>query len=153
MAAQTPSARPRRSPWNVAVTTASAAGESNAAPTPCSARPAMSMVPLPASPHISEAAVNSPSPARSVRRAPNASDSRPPSTIRPPKQSVYVVTTHVSDSRSSARSVPMVGNATCTTVMSTISMNCARHSRTSTPHPPARSLMGAVSRLIRTSLS
>ncbi|GAA2770437.1 hypothetical protein GCM10020219_044000 [Nonomuraea dietziae] len=88
IAAQTASALVRRSPWKAVVMVASAAGDSSAAPTPCSARPAMSVAPSGARPHSSEASVNRASPPSSTRRAPKASVSRPPSTINPPKHSV-----------------------------------------------------------------
>jgi hypothetical protein len=88
IAAHTPSARLRSAPAKVVVVIDNADGDINAAPTPCTARPVTSMPPLVASPHTSDATVNSASPTSSVRRAPNACASPPPNTISPPNTSV-----------------------------------------------------------------
>ena len=113
---------------------ASAAGVSMAAPTPCPARAAISAPATGASPLAREAAVNSASPARNIRRRPNRSAARPPASVSIPVVSRYVVTTH-SRSEGSNRSVrPIDGSAMFTTVMSSTTMNCATHSSTSTDH-------------------
>ena len=83
-----PSALPRLAPVNSVITAASAAGDMSAAPSPCSDRPASSVAASPDSPHSSDAAVNRARPARVIRRAPNRSAIRPPSSIRPPKNTV-----------------------------------------------------------------
>jgi hypothetical protein len=88
IAAQIPRARLRSGPWKVVVMIANAAGDSSAAPTPWPARPVTRTVPVWARPEASEAAVNTPSPARNIRRRPRVSASRPPSSSSPPKQSV-----------------------------------------------------------------
>jgi len=56
--------------WNVARMMASVAGISSAAPTPWTARLAMSTSPLPASPAASEERVKTPRPSRNSRRRP-----------------------------------------------------------------------------------
>ncbi len=84
----TPSARPRLAPVNSVITMASAAGDMSAAPTPCSDRPASSIAASRDRPHSSDAAVNTAKPARVIRRAPNRSAIRPPSSISPPKNTV-----------------------------------------------------------------
>jgi hypothetical protein len=75
-------------PGKVVVMIASAAGDSSAAPTPWPARAATRIVAVWARPEASEATVNTPSPARNIRRRPSVSASRPPSSSSPPKQSV-----------------------------------------------------------------
>jgi len=77
-----------RAEVNAVVTTASAAGEANAAPSPCSARAAISISSFWASALSSEAVVNSAMPPRNVRLWPNRSAARPPSRRNPPKASV-----------------------------------------------------------------
>ena len=83
-AAQTPMAMVRSltSP-KVATMMASVAGISSAAPTPWTARLAMSTSPLPASPAASEERVKTARPARNSRRRPYTSASRPPTSSSP----------------------------------------------------------------------
>ena len=131
-APQTPSAVVRCAPVYVVVTMASADGSSIAAPTPCSARAAISAAGDHASPLISEAVVKTPSPARKTVRRPSRSASRPPKSIRPPVSRTYALTTHGSPTPVKPRSAPIDGNATFTTVMSRMTMNCATASSAST---------------------
>lgn len=76
------SARPRRSTGNTATTTASAAGNSRAAPTPWVTRKAISQLcatpPVGTHPHSTDDTTNSRVPTTSTRRAPSRSASRPP---------------------------------------------------------------------------
>ena len=68
---------------NVAMMMASVVGISSAAPTPWTARLAISTAPLPARPAASEETVNSAIPARKSRRRPNTSASLPPTSSSP----------------------------------------------------------------------
>jgi hypothetical protein len=63
----------------------SATADTRAAPAPWTNRAAMSIPGLAASPHASEARVNSASPARNIRLRPSRSPSLPPSSSSPPK--------------------------------------------------------------------
>ena len=88
-APHTPSARLRSSPSaNVVVMIDSAAGETIAAPMPCTARAAISHASDCASPPSSEASENVTSPIMNIRRRPSRSASLPPSSRKPPKVSV-----------------------------------------------------------------
>src|SRR5581483_9121832 len=88
IAAQTPSAFARSLPSaNVVEMIESAAGEMNAAPSPCKARKPISMPEFTASPFRSEAVVNTTTPARNSRLRPRRSPARPPSSRKPPKSS------------------------------------------------------------------
>ena len=64
VAPHTLSATPRRSGGKILVIVDSVCGVSSAAPSPCTTRAAISISMLPASPHHSEAAVNTASPTR-----------------------------------------------------------------------------------------
>ena len=75
MPLKSPSARPRCSGGNAALSSASASGITNAAPTPCTARAAISQPMLGASAHAADAATNSPRPATNMRRRPKRSPS------------------------------------------------------------------------------
>ena len=79
---------------NVVVMIDSAAGESSAPPSPCRPRPTISIVEVCARPFSSEAAENSATPATNSRLRPSRSPARPPSSRKPPKISVYALTTH-----------------------------------------------------------
>ena len=68
---------------NVAMMMASVVGISSAAPTPWTARVAISMSPLPASPAASEDRVNRAMPRRNSRRRPYTSASRPQASSSP----------------------------------------------------------------------
>ena len=68
---------------NVAMMMASVAGISSAAPTPCTARLAMSTPPLPASPAASEESVKTARPTPNSLRRPYTSASLPPTSSSP----------------------------------------------------------------------
>ena len=88
IAADTASARLRA--WPTAYVVAMSArpvGAATAAPVPCTARATISVTPSVASPHTSDAIVNTPTPERKARLWPMASPMRPPSSSRPPKAS------------------------------------------------------------------
>ena len=88
-APQMPSALLRSAPSvNVVVTIDSAAGETIAAPRPCTPRAAISQPSRVAKPPASEAAEKTPRPMMNMRRRPNRSAARPPSIRKPPNASV-----------------------------------------------------------------
>src|SRR5690606_30930241 len=101
----------------------SEAGVSSAAPTPCTARAAISMPPEVARPAASDASVNTVSPARNTRRAPSTSASRPPASMSPAKTRMYELTIHSSPARVSSSSRWIVGKATLPTLLSRYVMN------------------------------
>jgi hypothetical protein len=76
-----------RASVNVATRIASAAGMTSAAPSPCTARAAISPPPLPASPEASEESVKIARPVRNTRRLPYTSATRPPTSSSPPSTS------------------------------------------------------------------
>ena len=89
IAPQIPSALLRSAPsWKVVMRIDSAAGEMMAAPTPCTAREAMSCASDVARPHASDAPEKSARPIRNMRRRPSRSAERPPSMSSPPNVSV-----------------------------------------------------------------
>ena len=89
IAAQIPSAFARSAPsLKVVEMIASAAGEMNAAPRPCSERAPISIPWLPESPSSRDAAVKTTRPPRKSRFRPSRSPARPPSSRKPPKTSV-----------------------------------------------------------------
>ena len=95
IAPNTPNARARSLGCvNVVVRTDSAAGASTAPNTPCRARAPTSMANDWAAPPSAEAAAKPTRPMRNMRRRPNMSERRPPSSSRLPKASAYAVTTH-----------------------------------------------------------
>jgi hypothetical protein len=75
-----------------------------------------------ASPHSSEAAVKSRSPAMNTRRRPSRSAARPPSRSRPAKVSAYALITHCSPCSEKPRSAWIEGRATITIAVSRITM-------------------------------
>jgi hypothetical protein len=88
-APQTPIALLRSEPSvNITVTSESAAGESSAAPRPCTARAAISMPGEEAKPPASEAMAKRMRPYVNIRRRPIRSAMRPPRSRKPPKNSV-----------------------------------------------------------------
>ncbi len=132
-ALQTPSAVVRSRPsLKVVVSTASAAGETRAPPSPCRARPATRMPADPASPFISDAAEKTTMPRRKSRRRPMRSAARPPSIRNPPKVNVYALTIHcrLSGEKWSPRWID--GSATFTMVASRMTMNWASPTMTRT---------------------
>ena len=125
-APQMPSARLRSRPSrNVVVRIDSAAGDSSAAPSPCSERKTISEPSDQASPSSRELTVNRASPVRNMRRRPTRSASRPPSKSTPPKKIAYAVMTHCRLSWEKFRSVLIDGSATFTIATSSTTMNWA----------------------------
>ena len=89
IALHTPSAFVRSAPSaKVVVMIDSAAGETSAPPSPCSAREATSNSDDVARPLSSDATVNTITPATNTLRRPIRSPARPPSSRKPPKTSV-----------------------------------------------------------------
>ena len=125
--AQVPIALPRSSGGNVFVMIESVAGIISAAPTPCIARPAMSHT------SVCEKAMKRlerpkiATPIRKTRRRPKMSPRRPPVTSRTAKVSVYALTVHSRLLIETFRSRWIEGRATFTTVLSSITMNSAKH--------------------------
>ena len=91
---------------------------SRAAPTPWSARAAISASIEGARAHSPEATANQTTPDTKSRRRPKRSPSDPPSSSRPARVSAYALTVHWSPLSPASRSSPMVGSATLTTVES-----------------------------------
>ncbi len=75
---QAPTAAPRLSGWIAAERSARLPGTSNAPPSPCSERAAMSRPMVGATAQSSDAALNPARPARKTRRRPYLSPSAPP---------------------------------------------------------------------------
>ena len=123
---QIPSALLRSAPSsNMFITIERAAGSMIAAPTPWTARlPIRNASPV-ASPHASDAAVNTAKPTIRIRRRPSRSAARPPSSRSPPNVSAYAVTTHCRLVSLKCRSRPIVGSDTLTIVRSMIVMKYA----------------------------
>ena len=85
-----------------------------AAPTPCTARAAISTPIEPASPQTSDAAEKSATPIMNIRRRPSRSAARPPSSRRPPNVIVYAISTHCSVFSETCSDVLIDGSATLT---------------------------------------
>src|SRR6266576_1879923 len=85
-----------------------------------------------AMPFTSEAAENRRSPAMKSRCVPNRSAARPPSSRKPPKTSVYALTTHRRPVGEKCRPRSMLVRATLTIVASRITMNWATQTSTKT---------------------
>ncbi len=100
--------------------------DTTAPPSPCTARAAISIVCDGASPHASDASVNTTRPARNMRRWPYRSPSRPPSSRQPPNVSRYALTTQTSAVSVKCRSVPIDGSATFTIVLSSTIISTPR---------------------------
>src|SRR5580765_4256172 len=125
-APQIPSALLRSGPSSkLVITIDRAAGEMIAPPSPCTARDAISIPSDCASPHASEASVNSATPTMNTRRRPSRSAARPPSSKKPPKAIEYAVITHCRFSREKSSARPMDGKATLTIETSRIVMKNA----------------------------
>jgi hypothetical protein len=89
VAPDAPIARLRSAPsGKVRIRIDKAAGVIVAAPTPCTARAAISVAPEDASPHAKDASVKTPTPMSSIRRRPSRSANRPPSKRSVPKDSM-----------------------------------------------------------------
>ena len=135
IAAHTPIAFVRSAPSaNVVVTIESAAGETSAAPKPCSPRATMRNSEDGASPQMSEPTVKTTTPVRKTRLRPMRSPARPPSSRKPPKTSAYAFTIHCRSVLDISRSAWIDGSATLTIVASRMTMNCAMQTRTRTSH-------------------
>ncbi len=125
-APQTPSALLRSGPSSKStVISDRAAGESSAAPRPCTARAEINQTSLCASPPASEAPAKTIRPTMNIRRLPSRSAIRPPSSRKPPKVSVYALTTHDRLSCEKSSAVPIEGSATLTIDASSTTTNCA----------------------------
>jgi hypothetical protein len=72
----------------VVVNSERAAGETIAPPRPCTPRERINITPLCAKPPTSDALANRASPNMNIRRRPNTSAIRPPSSRKPPNVSV-----------------------------------------------------------------
>ncbi len=116
-----------RSPGSVKVLVriASVAGKISAAPTPISARPAMSISALPASPANADVAPNTTRPTMSARLRPYRSPSPPAASSRPVNTRRYASTIHWSWLVDASRAVERVGRATLTMVPSRTVTNTA----------------------------
>ena len=110
----------------------SAAGEMSAAPSPWSARKPISIPDVEAIPFRNDAAVKMTRPIRKSRFRPRRSPTRPPSSRKPAKTSVYALITHCRLASLKPSAVWMCGSATFTIVASRTTMNCARQMITST---------------------
>src|SRR3954454_12952742 len=131
-APHTPMARLRSAPSSKStVTSERAAGDSSAAPRPWTARAEISHTSFWARPPAREAPANRMRPAMNIRRRPIRSAMRPPSSRKPPKVSVYALTTHDRLSWEKTRALRMDGRATLTMEASSTTTNCAAASRTS----------------------
>ena len=134
-APQIPSALLRSAPsLKIAVTSASAAGASIAAPTPWSAREAISCPWLCESPPASDAPPNTSSPIMNMCRRPRRSAIRPPSSSSPPNAKMYAFATQDRLSLAKCRPCWIEGSAMFTTDASRITMNSASASSTSAHH-------------------
>ena len=132
---QTPIAMLRSRPCaKVTVRIASAAGDSNAPPSPWTARAAIRNSGEFAKPATSEVTPNKSRPATNTRRGPSRSAIRPPSSRKPPNSRVYALITHCRESAEKFRSAWMSGSATFTIVTSSTTMNCARANTASVAH-------------------
>ena len=125
--AQVPIALPRSSAGKAFVMIESVAGIMNAAPTPCTARPATSQAWSGARPMAALESAKTTTPKRNMRRRPKMSPSRPPVTSRTANVSVYALTVHSRPESVAPRSSWMEGSATFTTVLSSMIMNSAKH--------------------------
>src|SRR5438093_4899488 len=101
----------------------SVAGFIIAAPTPCTLRAAINDAAPPASPHQSEAPVNTTRPAMKIARRARRSASLPPLSRSTPKVSAYALMTHSISDAPMWRSFWIDGSATFTTVLSSMIMN------------------------------
>src|SRR5260370_28661654 len=121
-----PSARLRATPsLNVSAISESAVGATTAAPAPCTTRAMISHVELVASPPAKEPAANSRTPPTNIRRRPNRSPARPPSSSRPPNASEYALTTHSRSVELNRSARWIEGSATFTMVVSRTTISCA----------------------------
>ncbi len=122
---------------NRAASSASSAGIRIAAPTPCSARAAISAPPVLVSPASSDAPVNVARPTRNISRLPSRSVARPAPSWNPPKVTWYAVLTQPTATRPSPSALPMVGSARLMIETSRKTTSSTLVSRISTPRRPA----------------
>ena len=134
-APQAPSAMLRSRPSrNVVVRMDSAEGVIVAAPSPWSARAAISDSSLHASPQRSEPTEKMTRPAMNTRLRPRMSARRPPSRRKPPKTRAYALMTHCRSSCEKPRSIWIDGRATLTIATSSTTMNCTAQRSASAYH-------------------
>src|SRR3954451_12825832 len=132
--AHVPTARPRAAGGKVFEMIERVPGIMNAAPMPCSARPATSQSCVGARPMRALDPANMITPVRKTRRRPKMSPRRPPVTSSTANVSVYALTVHSRLLRLAPRSRWMLGSATFTTVLSSMIMNSAKHMAASVHH-------------------
>ena len=132
--AQMPIAVPRWRGGNVAVMIDSVAGLISAAPPPCRTRAAISSCPVVERPQRREASVKTTIPTTKSRRLPYASASLPPMSINAANVSAYPETIHSSSDSPTPRSRWIEGNATFTTVLSSMIMNRPNETAASVHH-------------------
>ena len=125
--AQVPIALPRSSGGNALEMIDRVPGIIRAAPLPCSRRPTTSQVCVCAKPMNALLQANTTTPMRNTVRRPKMSPRRPPVTSRTAKASVYALTVHSRPAIDASRSRWMDGRATFTAVLSSITMNSAKH--------------------------
>ena len=82
-------------------------------------------------PPANDASENTTSPSMNMRRRPSRSDSRPPSSRKPPNVSVYALTTHERSVLEKCSALPIEGSATLTIEASITITNCVVASRRS----------------------
>src|SRR5262249_13177854 len=125
----------RFSRGNAASTSASDAGSSIAAPTPCSTRDPTSIVGNCASAHSADDAVKIAAPHRNTRLRPTRSATRPAVTSSAPNTIVYALRTHERSAFEAVANVSRIsGNATYRIVVSSETANTARLVSASTRH-------------------
>src|SRR6476620_3072061 len=133
IAPQIPSALLRSTPSStVVVMIDSVAGDTRAAPTPCTVRAAIITALKPASPHTSDGAVKTPAPVMKISLRPSRSAQRPPSSRKPPKVIVYAVITHCSPLAEKWSDREIDGSATVTIDTSRTVMKYATQTMVST---------------------
>src|SRR4051794_8851984 len=125
--AHVPIARPRSAGGNVLVMIDSVPGIISAAPRPWTARDATSQPSEGAKPIVALAAAKTTTPIRKTLRRPKMSPSRPPVTRKTAKASEYALIVHSSDDSEASKLRWIDGSATLTTVLSSITMNSAKH--------------------------
>ncbi len=133
-----PRAAPRRSAGIAAPIRVSVSGIMTAAPTPWTARKAISSSMPGERAAAAEAAVKRASPDMNSRRLPNRSPSAAPSISSTAKVRVYALTVHSSSSRPPPRLSRMDGRAVVTTRLSRAAMNPATLVMTRTQTAPPR---------------
>jgi len=108
-----------------------AEGERIAAPSPCTARAAISCPSEFERPQASEASVNSTTPNMKIRLRPSRSAARPPRSRKPPNVRAYALSTHCRFDCEKFRSLWIDGSATLTIETSRMTMKNAEQRRAS----------------------